>query len=71
MKERYGEEGRRGLILRFHVRTVRSMWARRSAERFVLSASQARPYSRQSSGSTRIASRFVPRTGGIATSISV
>ena len=68
-KERYDEEGSDGLLLRFHARTLRPMWSRMSAERLVLLASQARPYSRQSSGSTRMASRFVPRTGGIVTSV--
>ena len=68
VKERYDEEGSGGLLLRFHARTLRPMWSRMSAERLVLLASQARPYSRQSSGSTRMASRFVPRTVATATS---
>ena len=45
----------------FHAFTRRSMRARRSAERLVPSAVQASPYSRHSSGSTRMASRLVPR----------
>ena len=54
----------------FHAFTRRSMRARRSAERLVPSAVQASPYSRHSSGSTRIASRFVPRTTAALTSVA-
>ena len=53
VKERYDEEGRGGLPLRFQARTLRSMWPRMSSERVAPSAAQASPYSRQRLSSTR------------------